>query len=105
MTQNLFHICQVKIRSRYKPVFNIFVSEFPLFLSPDYSTYSSLHAYYVVTNSYHVTWIPHMTSYFSEQKITAFRTLDKQDITQNGEPIHIDNISMAHIHYCILDLK
>lgn len=49
-----------KIRSRYKPVFNIFVSEFSLFLSPDYSTYSSLRAYYVVTNSYHVTWIPHI---------------------------------------------
>ena len=39
-----------KIRSRYKPVFNIFVLEFSLFLSPDYSTYSSLRAY-VVTNS------------------------------------------------------
>lgn len=49
-----------KIRSRYKSVFNIFVSEFSLFLSPDYSTYSSLRAYYVVTNSYHVTWIPHI---------------------------------------------
>ena len=83
-----------------EPVFNIFVSEFPLFLSPDHdSTYSSSRAYYVVTNSYHVTWIPHMTSYFSEQKITAFRSLDKQDIRQNGEPIHIENISMAHIHY------
>lgn len=60
-----------KIRSRYKPVFNIFVSEFSLFLSPDYSTYSSLRAY-VVKNSYNVTWITLMTSYFSEQKITAF---------------------------------
>ena len=87
------------IRSRYKPVFNIFVSEFSLFLSPDYSTYSSLSAYYVVTNSYHVTWIPHMTSYFSEQKITAFCTLDKQDIRQYGESFHIENISMAQIHY------
>ena len=87
-----------KIRSRYKPVFNIFVSEFSLFLSHDYSTYSSLRAY-VITNSYNVTWIAHMTSYFSEQKITAFRTLDKQDIRRNGEPIHIENISMAHIHY------
>ena len=87
-----------KIRSRYKPVCKIFVSEFPLFLSPDYSTHSSLRAY-VVTNSYHVTWIPHVTSYFSEQKITAFCTLDKQDIRQNGEPIHIETISMAHIHY------
>ena len=40
-----------------------------------------------------------MTSYFSEQKITTFHTLDKQEIRQNGEPIHIENISMAHIRY------
>lgn len=65
MTQNEFQICQAKIRSRYTAVFNIFVSEFPLFLSPDYSTYSSLCAY-VITNSYHVTWIPHTSSHFSE---------------------------------------
>ena len=45
------------------------------------------------------------TSYFSEGRITAFRSLDKQDIRQNGESIHIENISMAHIHYWILDSK
>ena len=89
-----------KIRSRYTAVFNIFVSEFPLFLISLIIQPTAAYAHiYVVTNSYNVTWIPHMTSYFLEQKTTAFRILDKQDIKRNGEPIHIENISMAHIHY------